>query len=135
MGPAGSTATCWPPSAFRQVPAREFTYVARRRSSNRQRNPCWTSATTPASSEQNDLGQQEADMSVQKDREVSAPVDGNAIAGLLRELFAFEATTANITCGGCGVAARIGEVRVYGSPMGAIFGCAHCDTAVIRLVR
>jgi len=74
-------------------------------------------------------------MSVQKDREVSAPVDGNAIAGLLRELFAFEATTANITCGGCGVAARIGEVRVYGSPMGAIFRCAHCDTAVIRLVR
>ena len=69
------------------------------------------------------------------DDEGTAPLDGNAVAGLLSELFACDATAAAVTCGGCGAVARLGEVRVFGGPMGAIFRCAHCDTAVIRLVR
>jgi hypothetical protein len=57
-------------------------------------------------------------------------LDGNAAAGLLGELFACEATSADITCGGCHVVAQVGAMRLYGGPMGAIF-----HTAVIRLVR
>jgi hypothetical protein len=63
------------------------------------------------------------------------PVDGNAVAGLLRELFAFEMTTATVTCGGCGAHSQVAEARVYGGTMGAIFRCVHCGTAVVRLVR
>ena len=67
--------------------------------------------------------------------EASLPLDGNAAAGLLRELFALDMTAAEVTCGRCGVVAMVGEMRVYGGVMGAIFRCAHCDSAVIRLVH
>ncbi len=62
-------------------------------------------------------------------------LDGNAAAGLLREIFAIEATTAAIICAGCGSETQIGAVRVFGGSMGAVFRCEACDTAMIRLVR
>jgi hypothetical protein len=67
--------------------------------------------------------------------ESSFPLDGNAAAGILRELFAFEVTTATVTCGGCGAVATVAEARVYGGTMGAILRCRNCDTAVLRLVH
>lgn len=57
------------------------------------------------------------------------PPDGNAVAGLLCEVFTCEMTVAVITCGGCGAAAPVGAVRVFGGAMGAIFRCATCETA------
>ena len=69
------------------------------------------------------------------DRAGAAPLDGNAVAGLLREVFACEMTVATVTCGGCGISAPAGAIRVYGGAMGAIFRCATCDTAVVRLAR
>ena len=63
------------------------------------------------------------------------PLDGNAAAGLLREIFAFDATAAQISCGSCGVASDIGGTRLYGGTMGAILRCAHCDSVVMRLAR
>jgi hypothetical protein len=63
------------------------------------------------------------------------PLDGNSAAGLLDELFALDVTAAEVTCGSCGTAAAVGEARVYGGPMGAIFRCARCDGIVMRLVR
>lgn len=69
------------------------------------------------------------------DERDAIPLDGNAVAGLLGEVFAREMTVAVVTCGGCGATAPIGEVRVYGGAMGAVFRCRHCDTAVFRLGR
>ena len=63
------------------------------------------------------------------------PLDGNAAAGLLRELFAVELTSAEITCASCGGIAGVGALRVYGGTMGAIFRCANCDSVAMRLVR
>jgi Family of unknown function (DUF6510) len=63
------------------------------------------------------------------------PLDGNAAAGLLRELFALEMTEAEITCDNCGSVGAIGGARVYGGAMGAIFRCVNCDAVVVRLVR
>jgi hypothetical protein len=67
--------------------------------------------------------------------DAAIPLDGNAVAGLLREVFACEMTVAVVTCGGCGAAAPVGTARVFGGAMGAIFRCATCDTAVVRLAR
>ena len=67
--------------------------------------------------------------------ETGLPVDGNAAAGLLGELFAVDVTVAEITCGSCGVVAEVGETRVYGGIMGAIFHCPNCDSVVMRLVH
>jgi hypothetical protein len=40
-------------------------------------------------------------------------LDGNAAAGLLRELFTFELTTARGCCENCGAVAEVGAVIVY----------------------
>ena len=69
------------------------------------------------------------------DGQSEASLDGNAVGGLLRELFALDVTAAEIVCDGCGAVAEIGAVRVYGGAMGAILRCAHCDTAVLRLTH
>ena len=67
--------------------------------------------------------------------ETGLPLDGNAAAGLLRELFALDMTVAEITCGSCGVVAEVGGTRVYGGVMGAIFRCPNCDSLLMRLVH
>ena len=59
-------------------------------------------------------------------------LDGNAAGGLLNEIFPFEMTAAEATCGGCGTMRPIGELMLYGHGMGAILRCAKCDTALIR---
>ena len=67
--------------------------------------------------------------------EVGLPLDVNAAAGILREIFALDVTAAEVTCGNCGIVAMVGETKLYGGVMGAIFRCAHCDGIVMRLVR
>lgn len=62
-------------------------------------------------------------------------LDGNAAAGLLAGVFAFEVTTARAVCNGCGATAPVANLATYGLPMGAILRCPHCDTALIRLSR
>jgi hypothetical protein len=74
-------------------------------------------------------------MHVDPEREAAVPLDGNAAAGLLQELFAIDVTTAAVTCGGCDLVAEIGAVRVFGGSMGAIFRCTRCDGVVMRLVH
>jgi hypothetical protein len=69
------------------------------------------------------------------DRQSAAPLDGNAAAGLLGELFALDIGTARIACAGCGAIAVLAELRVYGAAMGAIMRCAHCDTALLRIAH
>ena len=62
-------------------------------------------------------------------------LDGNAAGGLLNEIFRFEMTTAEATCGGCGTMKPIGELLLYGHGMGAILRCAGCDTALLRITH
>lgn len=65
--------------------------------------------------------------------EVCTMLDGNAAGGLLCEVFAFDATTARITCAGCGRMGPMGELRVYAIELGAILRCASCEEAVVRI--
>jgi Family of unknown function (DUF6510) len=44
-------------------------------------------------------------------------LDGNAVAGLLREIFAVEMTTAIGTCNGCGAVDAVGAVVKDGARM------------------
>jgi hypothetical protein len=62
-------------------------------------------------------------------------LDGNAAAGLLEELFAFEATMARAVCAGCGQEHRLGELTVYALELGAIMRCPGCDMAMLRVSR
>ena len=61
-------------------------------------------------------------------------LDGNAVAGLLQEIFAVEMTTAIGTCNGCGASDPIGAVRAF-LGAGAVLRCPHCDNALVKIVR
>ena len=67
--------------------------------------------------------------------EMCSTLDGNAAGGLLREVFAFDATAARITCAGCATMVPMGELRLYAIELGAILRCPSCDEAVVRIGR
>ena len=62
-------------------------------------------------------------------------LDGNAIAGLLSEIFVMEVTTAEATCAGCGAVNAIGQVHVYTNAPGAVVRCPGCELVLMRIVR
>jgi Zn finger protein HypA/HybF involved in hydrogenase expression len=62
-------------------------------------------------------------------------VDGNEMAGALRELFAVDVTTARGRCAGCGREAMVAEVRVYDRAPGQVARCPSCETVMFRVVR
>ncbi len=61
-------------------------------------------------------------------------LDGNAVAGLLQEVFAVEMTTAVGTCGTCGASEPVGAIRVYRGA-GIVLRCPHCDNLLIKIVK
>jgi Zn finger protein HypA/HybF involved in hydrogenase expression len=61
-------------------------------------------------------------------------LDGNAVAGLLQEVFAVEMTTAVGTCGGCGAPGPVGAVHVYRGA-GIVLRCPHCGSTLAKIVK
>ena len=59
-------------------------------------------------------------------------LDGNAAAGLLAEVFTVEATTAVVTCAGCGASGPLGAAVAYVSDIGTVVRCATCEAVLIR---
>ena len=64
-----------------------------------------------------------------------APLDGNAIAGDLSDLFAFDATTAQATCAACHDVAPLATLHAYVRAPGMVLRCASCDAVQLRFVR
>ena len=62
-------------------------------------------------------------------------LDGNAAAGLLGELFAFEITTATTVCDNCGRSSLVGALHLYRHQMGAVLRCPACDSALLVVTR
>lgn len=62
-------------------------------------------------------------------------LDGNALAGPLREIFAVDVTTAIATCTGCGRSAAVATLRAYTRAPGFVARCPDCDAVVMRVVR
>jgi Family of unknown function (DUF6510) len=62
-------------------------------------------------------------------------LDGNAIGGLLREIFTMEMTTAETTCAGCGSVHAVGRVDVYVNAPGAVVRCPACEQVLMRIVH
>jgi hypothetical protein len=62
-------------------------------------------------------------------------LDGNAIGGLLGELFGAEMTIAVSTCDGCGQIDVVAELVVYTRAPGVVVRCPGCDNVLMRVVR
>ena len=65
----------------------------------------------------------------------STALDGNAMAGDLREIFAVDVTTARFTCAGCGHADAVATLLLWGRAPGLVARCPHCADVVLRVVR
>jgi uncharacterized Zn finger protein len=61
-------------------------------------------------------------------------LDGNAVAGLLHEVFGTEMTAATGTCGACGASGPIGTVHVFRSA-GVVLRCSQCGNVLAKIVR
>ena len=59
-------------------------------------------------------------------------LDGNAIAGLLFEVFGGELTTATSVCGSCGARSQVAELHVYLRAPGTVARCRAC--AAVQMV-
>jgi uncharacterized protein DUF6510 len=62
-------------------------------------------------------------------------LDGNAIAGLLQDVFGREMTTAAGVCAHCGATHQWGEQRVYLRGPGTVVRCKSCGSLVAVVVQ
>lgn len=62
-------------------------------------------------------------------------LDGNAIGGLLRDIFAVEMTAAVGTCKTCGAVNEVGRLHVYVHAPGTVVRCPACESVLLRIVR
>jgi hypothetical protein len=74
-------------------------------------------------------------MSSEMENNNTQRLDGNAAAGVLREIFAFEMTTALGTCGSCGKVGSVGELILYGGEIGTVLRCPACDHMLICITH
>ena len=61
-------------------------------------------------------------------------LDGNAIGGVLWEVFGAEMTIATGTCGSCGASGTVAELHVYVRAPGIVARCASCDSVLMKIV-
>ena len=66
---------------------------------------------------------------------MSAYLDGNALAGMLGEVFAVDVTAASGQCAACGRTGVIAQARAYLDAPGAVARCPACGQVLLRLVR
>ncbi|HYW25170.1 MAG TPA: DUF6510 family protein [Terriglobales bacterium] len=69
--------------------------------------------------------------------ESSLVLDGNAAAGMLREVFVHDMTMAMTACAACGAVARLGGQPLYDYPdgPGAVLRCASCEAVLMVVVH
>lgn len=63
------------------------------------------------------------------------PLDGNAAAGVLADLFGRDVTEVALTCGGCRGVAPVGALVVYAHGMGTVVRCRACGRALLCVAR
>jgi uncharacterized protein DUF6510 len=59
----------------------------------------------------------------------NVPLDGNAAAGRLMDVFAFDMTSATVMCEGCGRESALATLALYGGTVGLVLRCPSCDAA------
>jgi Zn finger protein HypA/HybF involved in hydrogenase expression len=71
----------------------------------------------------------------QTELDLSLMVDGNAVAGLLNEIFAIEMTTSPVECANCGREGEMGTLLAFIQAPGVILRCPACKNVILRIVQ
>ena len=61
-------------------------------------------------------------------------LDGNAIGGLLHEVFGAEMTAAAAACGSCGMTGPVAAMAVYRQAPGVVARCRRCASVLMVIV-
>ncbi len=69
------------------------------------------------------------------DRNEELMLDGNALAGLLHDLFALEMTASPAECGHCGYEGEIGSLLAFVHAPGYVLRCPGCKNVILRIVE
>jgi ribosomal protein S27E len=64
-----------------------------------------------------------------------AALDGNAIGGLLLEVFGTDLTDAEATCASCGATGPVAETVVYRDAPGTVVRCRNCSGLLMVISR
>jgi hypothetical protein len=62
-------------------------------------------------------------------------LDGNAIGGMLLDVFGAEMTTATGVCASCGAAGQVAELVVYLEAPGTVVRCRSCTSVLMVVVE
>ena len=65
----------------------------------------------------------------------NSALDGNAIGGLLQEVFGTEMTAAVGVCGSCGASGPMAETVVFLRAPGTVVRCRSCGSVLMVVVR
>ena len=69
------------------------------------------------------------------EQEESLVLDGNAVAGLLYEVFSAEMTASPAECGHCGYLGEIGTLLAFIHAPGYVLRCPGCKNVILRIVE
>jgi hypothetical protein len=62
-------------------------------------------------------------------------LDGNAVAGLLEDVFGAEMTASPTVCAHCGRTGEMGTLLAFIRTPGVVLRCPTCEQVVLRLVQ
>ncbi len=62
-------------------------------------------------------------------------LDGNAVAGLLVEIFGTDMTAAPTECANCGAEGEMGRLLAFTQAPGIVLRCPECENVVVRITR
>jgi hypothetical protein len=62
-------------------------------------------------------------------------LDGNAVAGLMYDLFGVEMTASPTECAHCGREGQIGTLLAFTQAPGVVLRCPACENVMIRIVQ
>jgi hypothetical protein len=62
-------------------------------------------------------------------------LDGNALAGLLQEIFAVEMTASPTECANCGKKGELGALLAFTQAPGIVLRCPACKETILRIVE
>ena len=61
-------------------------------------------------------------------------LDGNALAGMLQEIFSMEMTASPTQCTHCGYEGEVGTLLAFICSPGLVLRCPGCENVILRIV-
>jgi hypothetical protein len=62
-------------------------------------------------------------------------LDGNAVAGLLEEIFSVEMTASPTECNNCGRQGELATLLAFTQAPGIVLRCPACESVMVRIVQ